>query len=261
MPYYMKKQLLIATSLLFSALSAVAEPATADSARHHKVLQPVRRFYVGSGFDGLNFSSASIKNTTANNTVNGTLRFTYIINWGFTFNLNLSRHIGLYTGIDVKNIGFIEEVNGIVTKRRTYNIGAPLGFKIGNMVAKKGYFFAGGGVDVPVNYREKSFSVRNQKTKFNEWFSDRTPAVMPYVFAGIALNRGMTLKAQYYPDNFLNPQFTKNGTQPYANYDVHLEMLSIGLAVPLKRTRTGANMHMIGNRKAKRINNDAGGKE
>jgi hypothetical protein len=43
---------------------------------------------------------------------------------------------------------------------------------------------------------------------------------MPYAFAGIAINKGFTFKAQYYPNNFLNPDFTTNGIKPYAGYDV-----------------------------------------
>jgi hypothetical protein len=229
----------------------MAKSPEPDSLKVRKPLQPVRRFYVGSGMDGLLFSTANIKNGTSE--TNGKLRFSYILNWGFTFNLNLSRHLGIYTGIDIKNIGFIEEIGGITVKRRTYNVGAPLGIKIGNMASKKPYFFMGGGVDVPVNYREKVFSVRNQKAKFNEWFSERTPQIMPYVFAGLALNRGVTLKVQYYPNNFLNPDFKKNGVMPYAGYDVHLEMLSLGMAVPIKRYHEG--MRMIGDKKGKETMN------
>jgi len=95
------------------------------------------------------------------------------------------------------------------------------------------YGFAGGGMDLVLNYREKSFTKRSNKTKMNEWFSQRTPLVMPYVFAGVAINRGITLKAQYYPGNFINPDFTKNGFKPYAGSEVHLLLISVGFAVPL----------------------------
>lgn len=234
---------LLSAAVLFSsliALPAAAQTPANDSVKTKKVKVklPVRRSYIGSGMDAAIFSMADVKNG------NSVVRFSYILNWGFTFNLNITRYLGIYTGIDVKNLGFIEKDNGVTTKRRTYNIGAPVGIKIGNMALKKPYFFAGAGVDVPINYKEKSFTVRNQKTKFNEWFSERTPQTMPYIFAGVALHRGGTIKLQYYPGNFMNPEFTTNGTHPYAGYDVQIKMLSLGVAVPIKRYRPG--MRLVG---------------
>jgi hypothetical protein len=165
------------------------------------------------------------------------------LNAGFTFNWNLGRHFGIYTGIDVKNIGFIEKnAGGEIVKQRTYNLGVPLGIKIGNMVDKKFYVFLGGGADAPLNYREKTFVIRSQKTKFSEWFSQRTPSVMPYVFAGFAVSPGISFKIQYYPTNFLNPNFTDNGVQPYTGYNVNLILLSIGYAVPLKKQKDSVEL-------------------
>ena len=163
----------------------------------------------------------------------GTLRFSYFLNIGVTFNFNLSRHFGLYTGVDLKNIGYIDKENGLTVKRRTYNLGAPIGVKIGNMLPKKTYAFLGGGADVPLNFKIKSFSDRSEKTKSNEWFSDQTPHVMPYVFAGLAINHGITFKAQYYPGNFLNPDYTANSIEPYNGMEVHLRLFSIGYVLPV----------------------------
>ncbi|MFI5195984.1 MAG: hypothetical protein ACHQD8_02750 [Chitinophagales bacterium] len=207
------------------------------------ITPPLKKFYVGSGMDGAIFSTATIQHTnpvcatcqgmTTTNTT-GTLRFSWFINAGLTFNFNLSKHFGIYTGIDIKNIGYIEQANGWTVKRRTYNIGVPVGIKIGNMMPKRTYMFIGGGVDAPINFKDKKFQVRNEKTKFNEWFSQRTPAIMPYIFAGMSVYHGITVKAQYYLNNFLNPDFIdKNGTKPYAGTEVHLILLSIGYAVPV----------------------------
>jgi Outer membrane protein beta-barrel domain len=175
------------------------------------------------------FSGANISEPSGN--PKDVLRFTYGFNIGVSFNFNFSRHLGAYTGVDIKNIGFIEHNDGVTIKRRTYNIGAPVGIKIGNMAMRRTYVFFGGGVDAPFNYKEKHFQIRDQKTKFNEWFSDRTPAIMPYVFLGMAFKHGLTVKAQYYPNNYLNPDFTVNGVKPYAGYDVHLFMLSLGISM------------------------------
>ncbi len=238
----MKKSLLLLLffiSFLYPAFSQARNTDTASS----KPLPPLYKFYIGSSADAGIFSSAIIYKTrttpgsapiTTGYSEYGTLRFSYILNLGFTFNYNISRHFGVYTGIDIKNIGFIEKVSATTIKRRTYNLGAPIGVRIGNMRAKRAYLFMGGGADLALNYKEKQFVIRNQKSpKFNEWFSERTPMIMPYMFAGFAFNRGITIKAQYYPNNFLNPGFITNaGATPYYGYDVQLFMVSVGMGVP-----------------------------
>src|SRR6185312_6277682 len=107
----------------------------------------------------------------------------------------------------LKNVGFIEKRADTTIKHRTYNLGIPIGLKFGNM-RDRSYFFLGAGCDAPINYREKEFIKRGDKQKFNEWFSDRTPALMPYVFAGVSMAPGLTLKLQYYLNNYMNPDFT-----------------------------------------------------
>jgi hypothetical protein len=232
----MKKSALF---LLFSCLLFIS-PSLAkesvDTGFIKKVLPPVEKFFVGNALDGAIFSTATIQNPTTSpsgsvtttNTL-GTIRFSLVINVGVTFNFNLNRHLGIYTGVDLKNIGFIEkDAGGETVKRRTYNLGAPLGIKIGNMAYKCGYLFLGGGMDVPVNYKEKTFVTRSGKTKLNEWFSSRTPSLMPYIFAGYAFGRGATFKIQYYPGNFLNTGYTSGSARPYAGMDVHLILVCLG---------------------------------
>lgn len=228
---------LISSVLVAATLSASVAMAQKSSDSSFKSMQPhVQKFYVGGATDGAIFSTATIQNsklsaagTPVVTDKMGTLRFSYFFNYGFTFNYNASRRVGLYTGIDVKNLGFIENVNGTTIKRRTYNVGIPLGLKIGNMTRKGFFVFLGGGVDIPVNYKEKAFVLRNQKTKFNEWFSERTPQVMPYVFAGVKIRKGITFKAQYYLNNFLNPDYTTAGVMPYAGYEVHPVLFTVGV--------------------------------
>jgi len=223
----------------FIVFTASAQMPETDSGKIKKILPPVQKFYVATALDGPIFSSATIQENSGSTVKNktGTIRFSDVINYGFTFNFNIGRHLGIYTGIDVKNIGFIEkDASANTVKRRTYNLGVPVGIKIGNMVTAKPYLLLGGGVDAPFNYREKTFVIRDQKTKFSEWFSSRTPATMPYVFAGASVYRGVTVKAQYYPGNFLNPEFTaSNGTKPYAGYEVHLILLSLGFPVQISK--------------------------
>jgi hypothetical protein len=209
-----------------------------DTSVLKKGLPPLQKFYVANSFDGAMFSTAFIQNTlpsviggsSTNST--GTLRFSWFFNAGFTFNFNLSRHIGAFTGIDLKNLGLIQKgTDGYTYKQRTYNIGAPVGLKFGNMASKSAYLFLGGGLDVPINYKNKKFEIRSEKIKYNEWFSNATPALMPYVFAGFVLRRGLSFKMQYYPGNYLNPDYVHNGIKINAGENVQLLYLSVGVSM------------------------------
>ncbi|MCD6013626.1 MAG: outer rane beta-barrel protein [Flavipsychrobacter sp.] len=216
-------------------------PTTATNKKFLVRHQDIRKFYVAGAMDGAIFSTAIIHHDggttpTGENMPNvntmGIMRFTYFINGGFTFNFNFSPTVGLYTGVDIKNIGYIEQDNGWTTKRRTYNVGAPLALKVGNMGDRGTYFFAGGGLDVAINFQEKRFKERNDKTRINEWMSDRTPRTMPYVFAGVSFDHHITAKVQYYPNNYLNTNYRdQNGVAIYQGTNVNLIMLSVGFGM------------------------------
>ena len=196
-----------------------------------KVNNPVRRWYSSDGFDGAIFSSSFLESPTRSDRKLSTLRFS-LINFGWHFNYNFNENLGIFTGIGIKNIGFIEKIQDSTIKRRVYAVGVPLAIKFGN-VRENQFGFVGGGLDFPFNYREKGFIKRGNKEKFNEWFSERTDVVMPYVFAGISFLHGTTLKVQYYPTNFLNTKFEeKTGTlltRPYKDYNVNLIYVTLGL--------------------------------
>lgn len=190
---------------------------------------PVRKPYFGNSLDGMIFSTALIDNSGAQSL--GTLRFSMFFHIGATYNYNISDHFGIYTGLDIKNIGYIEKfkLNDLTVKRRVYTAGIPIGLRIGN-VEERNYFFLGGGVDFPFHYKVKSWSKLNPKSKFNEWFSEETEHILPYMFAGFAI-KGTTLKVQYYPTNFLNEDYTDpnpGGIKPFAGKNVNMLLISIG---------------------------------
>ena len=253
--FQMKKGVLLLVlflSCLATDMASAKGPADDKSkkktAKKHKKKKKKRThtariFYIGTGGDGAMFSTAFIHHaypyqTTQlpSNTI-GTVRFSGFINIGAQFNYNFSDLCGLYTGIDIKNIGFDDyRYNDSTVKRRSYNVGIPLGFKIGNMNDKKGYGLIGGGIDKPINYKQKQYLVRSDKTiRFSEWFSNATPQFMPYVFIGGATH-GAVFKLQYYPGNFLNPGYRmSNGYQTNYGYDVHVLVFSAGYWIPISR--------------------------
>jgi len=246
----MKKSLLIILTglccVLFSNTILAQDKEKADKHPSYDTMQlkvpvmPTHKFYIASAADMSIFSTAFIKSNDGVNTAKymGTLRFTYFFNFGFTFNYDFSKHVGVYAGIDIKNVGYIDHFDGVTVKRRTYNLGVPIGIKLGN-VKDKNYFFAGGGLDVPINFKEKAFTSRGHKLeKYNEWFSDATPTVMPYVFIGYSMTPGITYKLQYYPNNFLNEDYVKNSERPFAGTTVNLLLFSIGVNIPYSKSPT-----------------------
>lgn len=199
--------------------------------------RPTQKVYLSTDFD-IFLLSTSILEKTGMDTKLTPVRFTAIPFLGLNANFDFSNRVGLYTGVNIKNIGFIEKSTNpdSTVKRRVYTIGVPLGLKIGK-IKYGNYVILGVGADFPFNYREKGFTDRRNKTKFNEWFSDRTARIMPYAFIGAHLNPVLTFKLQYYPSNFLNPDYKMQNAsgaevRPYAAYNVSTILLTAGIDIP-----------------------------
>jgi hypothetical protein len=164
---------ILASCLNFSA--AFARIVVSDSPATHKVRPPVRRYYTGTSLDGAIFSTATIHNSGASSSGNatdkmGTLRFTLCSQYRLYFQFQSRPPLrSLYRYRYQEHWLYREKPRAETVKRRTYTLGIPIGIKIGNMADKKPYLFLGGGADVPFNYKEKTFVIRNQKTKMNEW--------------------------------------------------------------------------------------------
>lgn len=241
--------ILLVTALLLS-VSTYAQGGEDEFSFAHDIGKR-KRVYFGNDFDGSLITTAIQSNNLGNPAV-GTPRFTYFFHLGFNMHVDMSNTVGLFTGLGIKNIGFIEKTSrpsipfntarDSTIKRRVYTVGLPIGFKIGNL-KRRNYAIVGGGIDLPINYREKGFVKRNDKDKFNEWFSDRTAKFMPYVFAGLSVDPGIIFKVQYYPTNFMNPDYVEANSnliaplvvnKPYANHDIQLIMFSIGFDIHYK---------------------------
>jgi hypothetical protein len=169
-------------------------------------------------------------------------RFTFFFNVGTNFNYDFNNYFGLFTGVNIKNIGLItKETDSLKLKRRVYTLGVPLGFKVGDLAKGRLFFFAGGSYDLAFNYKEKQFVNGDKKHKFNEWFSDRTPLFMPSFFAGFRFYPGIGLKVQYYPNNFFNKDYKEMvagvATHPYQNLDAKLWFVTLSYDFGAKSPR------------------------
>jgi hypothetical protein len=161
------------------------------------------------------------------------IRWAPVINIQTFFNYDVTKKFGVFSGIGVRNVGFIYDEDEFTRKKyRTYNMGIPFGIKAGNF--QKTFAYVGYEIEFPFNYKEKTF-INEQKSKYSVWFSDRVPVVYNSILVGIQFPKGLNLKFKYYFTNFFNKDFvevnqsTGETYKPYENLDVNVFFISLGV--------------------------------
>lgn len=185
--------------------------------------------YFTSGTEFI-FSFASIDNDGMDG--NNIMRFSGFFNLQGMYNYDFGRSAGLFTGLAIRNVGFIEDFpdSGLRKKYRTYNIGIPVGIKLGSMGGT--HLFAGYEIEFPINYKEKTFNNERKDDKFNVWFTSRVPTIYNTVMVGVQFNFGLSLKFKYYLTNFFNESYSEVNNAgetiyPFANKDVRIFYFSL----------------------------------
>jgi len=182
------------------------------------------------------FSWAGIKQDGAE--TGSVMRFSPVVNIQNWVNIDKSDNFGLFTGLSVRNIGFIyddpREPN-VRFKARTYNLGIPIGIKIGNLSDR--FLFFGYELEVPITYKEKRFVDEDKVSKSNVWFSDKVTTFNHSLMAGVQLPHGATLKFKYYLTNFFNKDYVPSNEEsiPYNQMDVNIFYFSLNFGL-LKNT-------------------------
>ncbi len=171
-----------------------------------------------------------------------------IMRWAPCFNVqsmvnaDLNKHFGLFSGLAVRNVGYIYgkykvynfdrsmQADGNYTtykkKFRSYNLAIPLGIKFGNL--EKMFFYAGYEVELPFLYKEKTFENGDKINKITGWFSNRMNMFQHGFLVGIQFPYGMNLKFKYYLSNFHNQDYTdNNGFKPYENLTANIFYFSL----------------------------------
>jgi len=145
-------------------------------------------------------------------------RFSVFFHVGQYVHLDLTDAIGLYSGMAVRNIGFITEDDALgldKEKHRSYTLGIPIALKLGSF---RNHFYVFGGAEYEMLFHYKyKYWENGDKYKTSEWFSDRTKRFVPSVFAGVQFPKGLNVKFKYYLDDFLNSDF-KKGDDPRNDY-------------------------------------------
>jgi hypothetical protein len=184
------------------------------------------------------FSFANIKQGGID--ASSIIRFSPVFNFQNIANYDVSDRFGLIGGLAVRNVGFIYDVpnSNIKMKYRTYNIGIPIGFKIGNMDG--GFLYGGYELEIPINFKAKTFTNEDKTDKTSVWFSNQVTTFNHALFVGIQMPLGGNLKFKYYLSNFFNKDYTaedSNGNpyKPYQDMNVNVFYFSLNFFI-LKNT-------------------------
>jgi len=186
--------------------------------------------YVTTGGEII-FSLASVEQNGNNET--STLRFSPTFNLQAMLNKDLSKKFGLFTGLAIRNVGYIindytDPSNNLTFKKkfRTYNLGLPVGFKVGNL--DKTFFYGGYEAELAICYKEKTFEDGDKTDKITGWFSDRSEIFQHGFLAGIQFPYALNLKFKYYLSEFHNRGYTNNaGIKPYAGLKSNIYYFSL----------------------------------
>jgi hypothetical protein len=186
--------------------------------------------YVTSGGE-LIFSFASVEQN--GNNESSVLRFSPVFNLQGMLNKDMSENFGLFTGLALRNVGYITKnitdpsTNLSYKKKfRSYNVGVPFGFKFGNL--EKTFFYGGYEVEIAVSYKEKTYEDGDKTDKITGWFSNRQELFQHGFLAGIQFPYGANLKFKYYLSEFHNRDYTNNaGVKPYAGLKSNIFYVSL----------------------------------
>jgi hypothetical protein len=186
--------------------------------------------YVTSGLEMI-FSLADIQDKGSSE--NAILRWAPILNIQAMLNKDISEKFGLFTGLAVRNVGYIyggytDPATDIVYKKkfRSYNLAVPFGIKLGNL---EGMFIYGGyELELPVRYKEKTFDNGDKINTITGWFSNREEPFQHGFLVGVEFPYGLNVKFKYYLSEFHNQNYTDgSGTKPYEGLKSHIFYFSL----------------------------------
>lgn len=219
----MHKLILIILASLF-ALSASAQEKN-------------KKNYILSASE-LIFSSGEV--TDGDMKIDPVVRFSGFFHFQTQAHYDFNRFAGVYTGIGMRNVGFINKLNDSVRiKQRSYSLGIPFAVKLGDM-NERVWVAAGAEAELMFAYKQKVF-YGGQKFKNHKWFSDKVNLFNPSVFAEVKFKRGGYIRAKYYLKDFLqkDKQDIRLFGVPYefSPEESKLFYLSIGSAIEPKKAK------------------------
>ena len=186
--------------------------------------------YVTTGGE-LIFSFANVEQN--GNSENSTMRFSPVINLQVMVNKDVSKNFGLFTGLALRNVGYItndytdrSDSLNYKKKFRSYNLGIPVGFKVGNL--ERTFFYAGYEIELAMAYKEKTYVDGDKTSKITGWFSDRQELFQHGFLVGVQFPYGTNIKFKYYMSEFHNQDYANNaGIKPYGGLKTNIFYISL----------------------------------
>ena len=175
------------------------------------------------------FSLAEIENN--GNGSGNILRFAPFANFQVYGNADFGKYFGLIFGGSIRNVGFIYDYPDSVSrfKFRSYNLGIPVGIKLGKM--NSFLFYGGYEIEFPFSFKQKEF-YGDTKSKFVEWFTPRLPSYYQSVFFGVQFPYGFSLKFKYYLTEFFNEDYiADDGSTPYQGIQANVFYFSLNFSI------------------------------
>jgi len=177
------------------------------------------------------FSFANVEQK--GNSEGSIMRFSPAFNLQAMINKDMSKQFGLFSGIALRNVGYIlrdytDPASALNYKKkfRSYNIGIPLGFKVGNL--DRTFFYGGYEIEFAIAYKEKTYVDGDKTDKITGWFSDRQEMFQHGFLAGIQFPYGANIKFKYYLSEFHNQDYADNaGIKPYAGLKSNIFYFSL----------------------------------
>jgi len=185
----------------FFTLSAKAQ----DTLAARLNAAPVHKWYSMKGAQ-LIFSKGEVMNNEAY--IPNILRFTCFFHLQYQFHYDFGNSFGLYTGLSLINVGFINSIGlpdgtSATLKQRSYSFGIPFGIKIGNM-PHGDYLAVGAEGECMFAYKQKILYNGSKTIENDNWFStDHVNLFNPSLFAELRFHNGTYIRFKYYLLNFL----------------------------------------------------------
>jgi hypothetical protein len=218
-------------------------------------ISKAQNVYSSSGSEMIfSFANSTMENSNGDQVdAKNIVRWAPVINLQSYINYDMSKKAGIFTGLFLRNVGFISDIpqdtylnnpvdpstplNNVRYKFRSYNIGIPLGLKLGTM--NKSFIYGGYEIAYSFNYKEKRFVDGSKSNNSVYWFGDANKRVEPWqhgFFVGIQFPYGANIKFKYYVNNFFVQDYRDSaGNQPYQGFESNVFYFSLSFNV-LKNT-------------------------
>jgi hypothetical protein len=157
-------------------------------------------------FESKTLFQLGILEDSAGNQIKSILRFAPFANYTLQGHKDFSNKFGIYTGIGIKNVGFIARYNSndVIIKSRAYCLSIPVGLKFGNLKDDR-YLFLAGEFLTQLDYKEKVFTNGDKSIRKNLYDND----INLFNYSGsIGLNvKGFVIGAEYTFNNFFADKY------------------------------------------------------